>query len=186
MNRIFAPLASFAVLFLLATLALGLFLRTGDIRNPSDLASQSWATWHRQAGVAAGLFVVLVNSIVVTYFVGTTRWCREVVETYSLDVEFIRRGNRLKHSTFPLALLSILAIVGLVALGGAADPAARLKLTQLGGLTWTNIHFAAACLVICFVAYASFIESYNIRENHRVISEVMGEVARIRKERGLD
>lgn len=186
MNRIFAPLASFAVLFLLATLALGLFLRTGDIRNPSDLDAQAWATWHRQAGVAAALFVVLVNSIVVTYFVGTSRWCREVVDTYSLDVEFIRRSNRLKHGTFPLALSSILAIVGLVALGGAADPAARLRLEPLAGLSWTNIHFAAACLVICFVAYASFIESYNIRENHRVISEVMSEVSRIRKERGLD
>jgi hypothetical protein len=186
MNRIFTPLASIAVLLMLATLAMGLFLRSGDIRDPYDQRAQTLATWHRQTGVAAGLFVVLVNSIVVTYFVGTSRWCREVVETYSLDVELIRRSNRLKRSTFPYALASILAIVGLVALGGAADPAARVRLPPLGDLTWTNIHFAAACLALCFIAYASFIQSHNIRENHTIINDVMAEVGRIRKERGLD
>ena len=186
MNRIFTPLASIAVLLMLATLALGLFLRTGDIRDPYDQRAQSLATWHRQAGVAAGVFVVLVNSIVVTYFIGAGRWCREVVETYSLNVEFVRRSNRLKRSTFPHALASILAIVGLVALGGAADPAARVRLPPLGELSWTNIHFAAAGATICFIAYASFIQSHNIRENHAVINDVMAEVGRIRKERGLE
>ena len=29
--------------------------------------------------------VVLVESVVVTYFIGTSRWCKEVVETYRLD-----------------------------------------------------------------------------------------------------
>jgi hypothetical protein len=186
MNRIFTPLASIAVLLMLATLALGLFLRTGDIRDPYDQRAQVWGAWHRQAGVAAGLFVVLVNSIVVTYFVGTSRWCREIVETYSLDLEFIRRSNRLKRGTFPYALANILAIVGLVALGGAADPAARMHLPPLGGLTWTNIHFAAASLAVCFIAYASFIQSHNIRQNQAVICDVMAEVGRIRKERGLE
>lgn len=186
MNRIFAPLASFAVLFMLATLALGLSLRLHDIRDASDLDAQAWATSHRQAGVAAALVVALVNSIVVTYFVGTSRWCREVVETYSLSPEYIQRSNRLKRGTFPYALLGILVMVGVVALGGAADPAARLQLPPVSGLTWTNFHFAAATFGVCFVVYTAFIAAHNIRQNHAVINEVMAQVQRIRKERGLD
>ena len=186
MNRIFTPLASVAALLMLATLALGWSLRLHEIRDPTDLNAKSWAAWHRQAGVVAALVVVLVNSIVVTYFIGTSRWCREVVDTYSLNREFIRRSNQLKRSTFPYALLSILVMVGIVALGGAADPAARLRLPPVAGMTWTNFHFAGAVLGLCFVAYAAFIQSHNIRENHAIINDVMAEVQRIRRERGLD
>ena len=74
-----------------------------------------WATVHRLAGVAAGLAVVLVNSIVVTYFIGTSRWVKEVTETYRLDSQFIARSNALKRRTFPWAMLSMLAIVGVIA-----------------------------------------------------------------------
>ncbi len=186
MNRIFTPLAAFAVLFMFATLALGLSLRLYDIRDASDVNAQSWAAWHRQAGVLAALVVALVNSIVVTYFVGTSRWCKEVVEAYSLSPEFIRRSNQLKRGTFPYALTGILVMVGVVALGGAADPAARLRLPPISGLTWTHIHLVGAALALCFTVYTAFIQAHNIREHHAVVNEVLAEVRRIRKERGLE
>ncbi|HVX63571.1 MAG TPA: hypothetical protein VHC19_23315 [Pirellulales bacterium] len=186
MNRIFTPLVAFAALFMLATAVLGLSLRLYDIRDASDLDAQAWAAWHRQAGVMAALVVAFVNSIVVTYFVGTSRWCKEVVEAYSLSPEYVLRSNRLKRGTFPYALLGILAMVGVVALGGAADPAARLQLPPVSGLTWTNFHFVGATLALCFILYTAFIEAHNIRQNHVVISEVMAQVQQIRKQRGLD
>ena len=43
------------------------------------------ATIHRLTGMAAALGVVFVESVVVTYFIGTSRWCKEVSETYQLD-----------------------------------------------------------------------------------------------------
>ena len=89
MNKIFRVLASFAVVFVLATLMLGFSLRSHDIRDVHDAAGQRWATVHRLSGVAAALAVVLVNSIVVTYFVGTSRWCKEVAETYQLAPSFV-------------------------------------------------------------------------------------------------
>ena len=93
MNKIFRVLAAFAVTFVVATLLLGLSLRGYDIRDAQDSAGQRWATVHRLSGVAAALAVVLVNSIVVTYFVGTSRWCKEVAETYQLSPTFIVRAR---------------------------------------------------------------------------------------------
>ena len=40
------------------------------------------ATMHMLLGLFAVLVTILVQSIAVTYFVGTGRWCKEVVETY--------------------------------------------------------------------------------------------------------
>ena len=82
MSRIFTILAWVAILMVAANLILGLSL--GDLRE-LDPTVLRWATVHRLAGVAAGLAVVLVNSIVVTYFIGTSRWVKEVTETYRLD-----------------------------------------------------------------------------------------------------
>ncbi|HEV3004682.1 MAG TPA: hypothetical protein VGX78_09475 [Pirellulales bacterium] len=214
MNRIFTPLAVAALVMLLIALALGLGLRAYDIRDPHDRAAQQWATTHRLAGVGVGLLVVLVNSIVVTYFIGTSRWCKEVVATYSLDGELVRRSTRLKRRTFPFALASMLVVVVLIASGGAADPGGAVQVnarldalraavhananTQpsdanptidapaAGNQTWANWHLAAATLGLGFIAYAFFAQGQTISENHQVIEEVMSEVKRIRAERGLE
>ena len=94
MNSIFRVLALFAVVFVLATGCLGFSLRRFDIRDIHDTAGQRWATIHRLSGVAAAISVVLVNSIVVTYFVGTSRWCKEVSETYELRLRLYAAATR--------------------------------------------------------------------------------------------
>jgi hypothetical protein len=178
-TRIFAILALFAVAFVAATLALGLWL--GDIRTDLSPDTQRWATVHRLSGVTAGFLVVLVNSIVVTYFIGTSRWCKEVVETYRLSPDFIRRSSILKRKTFPWAVAAMLAVVGMVALGGAADPGAHP-----GSEAWVKPHFYGAIAGLCFIAWASVAQWNNIFANHQVIEEVMTEVRRVRADRGLD
>src|SRR4051812_14846090 len=44
-------------------------------------------TFHFYIGIASSLLAILVCSICVTYFIGTSRWCKEVVETYRLSPE---------------------------------------------------------------------------------------------------
>lgn len=183
-NRIFLYLALFALAFLVATMMLGLWL--GDVRNPADTVTQRWATIHRLSGVSVGLLLVLVNSIVVTYFIGTSRWCREVVDTYQLDQEFTRRANKIKRSTFPIATISMLVAVGMVALGGAADPGASLQLEPLFGLTWANLHLIGALLGTAVIAFGFTIEWSNIEEQRALIQAILDEVRRIRVARGLD
>ena len=191
MNRIFFPLALLAVMTVAAVLVMGLYLHQHDVRNPRDADAQRLATVHRLSGIAAGLCVLLVDSVVVTYFIGTSRWCKEVSETYRLDPSFVARSNRLKRQTFPLAVVGMLTIVTMTALGGAADPASAMSpppLQQLTGanLTWADVHLAGSLIGLALIGYGFYVMANNIYANLGIINEVMAEVKRIRTERGLD
>jgi len=177
-TRIFTILAWLAILLVAANLILGLTL--GDLRQLDPVVLR-WATVHRLAGVFAALAVVFVNSIVVTYFIGTSRWAKEVVETYALDSEFIRRTTALKRRTFPWATLSMLVIVGVIALGGAADPG-----SQLGSEAWVTPHLVGAIAGLAFIAWAALVEWNNIYQNQQAIHDILAEVRRIRQERGWE
>ena len=160
-------------------MTLGLWM--GDLYDPPTRATSPEATVHRLTGVAAALVVVLVNSIVVTYFIGTSRWCKEVVQTYSLNPDFIRRSTQLKRRAFPWSLFSMLTVVGLSALGAASDPIANLEAgPQLG-----TFHLLAALVGIAGIAWSYMCQWNYIHMHYTIIAEVMREVHRIRLERGL-
>lgn len=180
MTRIFVSLAWFAVVMMGATLVLGLSIE--DLHTDHSPEMLHWATVHRLAGVATALVVVLVHSLVVTYFIGTSRWCKEVSETYELDPSYVARGTALKRRTFPWAVMGMLAVVGVIALGAAADPATGRPHTA----DWVTPHLIGALAGMAFVAWAFFVEWNNIHANYRVIADVMTEVRRIRAERGLE
>ena len=44
---------------------------------------------HMLLGIGAALMTLLVCSVSITYFVGTSRWFKEVVETYRLDRRYV-------------------------------------------------------------------------------------------------
>jgi hypothetical protein len=142
-----------------------------------------WATLHRLTGVAAALMVVFVESLAVTYFIGTSRWCKEVVETYHLESEVIRSSNKLKRRTFPWALVGMLTVVGIISLGAAADPGAILGPKAK---SWANWHLTGAYLGIGLVAWTYLVAWNNIVANHAIITRLVAEVARFRQESGLD
>jgi len=180
MDRVFSRAALFAVALMAATAGLGLWL--GDLHGQTAPAVLRWGTVHRLSGVLAALMVVLVNSMAVTYFIGTGRWCREVVEVYGLDQAFVTRSAKLKRSAFPFAMAGMLAIVAIVALGGAADPAAGRK----GSRDWVTWHLVgglglAGAIAACFQAQLPA-----IRGQHALIDDVMDEVRSVRLARGLD
>jgi hypothetical protein len=179
-TRIFISLAWFALVMMAATLILGLSL--GDFHQHHSPDTLRWATVHRLAGVGTALAVLLVNSIVVTYFIGTSRWCKEVSETYGLDLSYIRRSTLLKRRTFPWAVMGMLTAVAVVALGGAADPATG----RAGTEDWVTPHLLGACCGLMLIAWAFFVEWQNIHANYQVIEDVLAQVKRIRTERGLE
>lgn len=190
MTRIFYPLALLSVAALSAVLVLGLYLHSRDVRDAKNADTQRLATVHRLSGIAAGLCVLLVDSVVVTYFIGTSRWCKEVAETYRLEPTFVARSNRLKRSTFPHAVVSMLTIVAMTALGGAADPAAHMSVAPLqnatgGALSWADVHLYGALAGIALICFNFYVMSANIAANLAVINDVMAEVKRIRTDRGL-
>ena len=182
MIRIFSTLAILSIALLLAALMMGISM--GDLYAKPEPAQETlhWATLHRLTGVAAALAVVFVESIVVTYFIGTSRWCKEVVDTYRFDQAPVRASNRLKRKTFPWALAGMLAVVVIISLGGAADPATLRPNTQ----AWTDWHLVGAFLGIVFVAWTYLIAWNNIVANNTIIEQLVAEVGRVRQERGLD
>ncbi len=165
---------------MMATLVIGLSIE--ELHTDHSEEMRRWATVHRLAGVATALSVVLVHSIVVTYFVGTSRWCKEVCETYKLDTSLIRRSTMLKRRTFPWAVMGMLAVVGVIALGAAADPSTGLPSTR----NWVTPHLIGALAGLAFIAWTFWIEWRNIAANHGVITDVLEQVHRVRVERGLE
>ncbi|REK15808.1 MAG: hypothetical protein DWQ37_08295 [Planctomycetota bacterium] len=180
MTRIFVSLAWFAMVMMVATAAIGLSIDKLHTDHSPEMLR--WATVHRLAGVATALAVVLVNSIVVTYFIGTSRWCREASEAYGLDPELLVRANRIKRRTFPWAVMGMLAVVGVIALGASADPATGLPNTA----NWVIPHLIGALAGMAFIGWCFFMEWNNIHANQQMIADVMHEVQQIRAERGLE
>jgi MFS family permease len=180
MIRIFTSLALFALLMMVAALCLGLYL--GDIHGLQDPDKLRWAVVHRLLGAGAALMVVLVDCIVITYFIGTSRWCKEVVETYRLEPELLRRSVTLKRRNFPWALFSILVVIVVGALGAAADPASG----RLGTEHWVNIHLIGAFAGVIFIAVSFYFQAQYIAAHHVVIEDIVAEVRRIRLARGLE
>lgn len=139
------------------------------------------AQTHMWLGVAAALVNVLVNSITITYFIGTSRWVREVAETYHLNPEYVRRSSALKRSTFPWALGAILIILGLVALGAASDPSASVEDSS----QWVTPHYVTALVGVGLIGWSFLVQARSLAANYDAINEIIADVQRIRQEYGL-
>lgn len=139
--------------------------------------------FHVLFGIAATLVTILVNSITVTYFVGTTRWCREVVDTYSLDNSLAERSLKLKRKAYPLALISFLAVLALVVLGAVSDPSGS---NFEDSARWVVVHQLAAWVGTGVVAWSLMMQVGTIGANYEIIEEILENVRAVRQARGLD
>ena len=165
----------------LVTIVLGLLI--GDLYEiPPSETTFRWRSIHMLTGTSAALAVVFVHSIGITYFVGTSRWCKEVTETYKLDPEPLRQSARLKRSTFPWSVMGMMSVLGVAALGAASDPGTGGKETA----EWATIHLGGAFAGLAFIAWTYYRAWLNIVANQGVIKQIVDAVAVIRRERGLD
>jgi len=181
MARIFTTLSTLSLGLVATALILGLGI--GDLyASPPESSVLRLRSIHLLTGVAAALAVVLVESIVVTYFIGTSRWCKEVTETYALDTTALRQSIQLKRKTFPLCLTGMLTVVSIAALGARSDPGNAMKNTA----DWANIHLVAALAGLCLIAWTYYRAWLNISANQTVIDSLVAQVQQIRRERGLD
>ena len=143
-------------------------------------------TLHFYLGVAACILVILVNCVTATYFIGTSRWCKEVGETYDLKPELQMRSTILKRRTFPWAFAGMLAMVGLALLGGLSDPSIPLNQSHPGrSATMVQWHYIAAMAALAFIALTFTIQALRMSENFAAIQEILAEVHRIRVAKGL-
>ena len=181
MTRIFPSLASLSLMLTMAAMGLGLVVGDLYASPPVEAVLQSRGR-HMLTGVAAMLAVVFVECIVVTYFIGTSRWCKEVTETYGLPREDLAESQRLKRRTFPWCVLGMLTVVAVGALGAAADPGTGRQNTA----AMADIHLAASLAGLAIIAWTYYRAWLAMAANQGVIERIVAQVQRIRVERGLD
>jgi hypothetical protein len=122
---------------------------------------------------------ILVNCVTITYLIGTSRWCKEVCETYRLPPDLAQRSTRLKRSTFPWAVMGVLAVILVVGLGAAADPSgANFNRSP----DFVTPHYVGAMLMLLVVAGSFWVQINRIAENYLVIEEILSEVKQVRSE----
>lgn len=140
-----------------------------------------WASIHFIFLIATALISTLVNSITVTYFIGTSRWCKEVVDAYGLKSDLAECSTQLKRKCFPWALTGIVVILLIVSCGGAANPGVRMD----AAATWIK-GFPAVAMIGALVVVASFWRQTGfLVANYELIQRIVNEVQRVREERGL-
>jgi hypothetical protein len=195
MNRIFLTLAVIANLGLAVAAWYGFeiverFPAVGGVSesqhspaaDPAALGEARHAvSMHLLIAVAASLIVLMLHSIVLTYFMGTGRWLEETTRAYVLDERF-RTGNiRLKYRVIPgmVACMALVIVTG--AVGAQNDPGVADQ------SSWTStLHFLLALATVGLNLAMSVVEYFSIHDNGRLLAEVVGEVKRIRRERGLE
>jgi hypothetical protein len=143
---------------------------------------RSRMTLHMLLGSAAALMAVLVNSIAITYFIGTSRWCREVCQTYEIRGELSEMSANLKRGVYPWALAGIGSIILIVGLGAAADPSGA---NFARSASFVMPHYLAAMIGLVVVIATFGAQVGRIADNHRVIAEILREVQRIRAAKKL-
>jgi len=143
---------------------------------------QVLVTRHMFLGILSALVTLLVCSISVTYFVGTSRWFKEVVETYKLKPSFIDESQRIKRRSFRWSLLGALVMLAIIFLGGAAEPTLANVGHSAGYVAW---HHLAAVGGLGVLLLSFYMQYASLVANGQLIEGVMSEVRRIRQERGL-
>jgi hypothetical protein len=182
MTRIFPMLATLSLMLMAAALAIGFMIGDLYAEPVPTLETFIWRGRHMLTGVAAALAVVLVESIAVTYFIGTSRWVKEVTETYGLPFSDLIESTRLKRRTFPWCVLGMLTVVAVGALGAASDPGTGRPDTA----SMAAVHQLAALAGLFVVACTYYRTWLNIVANQDVIARIVQQVQQIRTARGLD
>jgi hypothetical protein len=124
---------------------------------------------HIWLGVIAVMVSLLVNSVSITYFIGTSRWCSEVVHAFKLEPELADQSRRLKRRSFPWALLGILVTLGIASLGAAGDPFSSTSSPS----TWVNAHWMLAIGGTVLIGASFVSQATALSANYQVISTIM-------------
>ncbi|GAC1334324.1 MAG: hypothetical protein NVSMB14_01380 [Isosphaeraceae bacterium] len=167
MHRIFLGLAIAAGTFLSASVILG-FVASGEPRGPHEV----WHGIHLLFGLGTVLTALMTHSIVFTYFLGTTRWVKEVAEVYRMPEWVYSQARKNKSKAFPFEIWSM-SLIGATAWVGAASDAKGLN------PLW---HLAVATLTIGFNLGAFVVEYGAIVAQARLILEVKDRADRQREE----
>ncbi len=178
MTRIFLTLAVLSTIVLGVAFALG--MNIGDPRLPDAAIARHFLT-----ALAALIFASLVHALVLTYFMGTGRWMEDTSRVYQLDARWQSESQSLKSRTIPKMIVCLLLLVLTGAFGAASDPASAVGFRGWGDVSGAKVHLLIAAATFAINVLVNLHEFQAIQRNSKLIEEVLGEVRRIRIEKGL-
>ena len=181
-KRIFLTLSLVANAVLLYAITRGLNIE--DAAVPSA-ETQQQVGLHMLIGLGALTFATLIHAISLTYFMGTGRFLEETSNAYSLSPDYCARSQQLKYRMLPGMVVCLLLLISTGALGAVADPATQASLAGTLGMTDAQIHLTGAIVTLLANLLATAQEYRSVSENSSIVDQVLADVQRIRRERGL-
>jgi hypothetical protein len=167
---------------LLAALVLG--FEIGDPRSVAPL-TRKMLSYHLLISVASLIFAALVHAVLLTYFMGTSRWIEEARQAYKFDTRWSDENRRLKYRTIPVMAVCLLLLIANIPFGAMSADSADWVLPVVGPMSPSRVHLVFALLTILVNLAANAMEYAAIRRNGELIGDVLVEVRRIREARGL-
>jgi hypothetical protein len=181
-TRIFLTLATLANLLLAAAFVLGWMI--GDPRQ-ADVNVQAGVSAHFLTAVGALVFAAMLHAIVLTYFMGTSRWVEETGNSYPLPPHLREDGRRLKYRVMPGMAVCLVLLILAGATGAASDPASPYGAKGFWGMPSSTVHFLLAITTLSVNFVINYFEYAAISANRLIVEGVLQEVRRIRVEKGL-
>ena len=161
MHRIFAGMATWAVIFMVGEGVLGVLTKRV---NPAFVG------WHMMFGVFVGIYISILQVMVMFHFIGSGKEIKQAVAVVGGDSEVIKRLRRMKMQVMPAATFAPLLTGAGVILGGGAHTGA------LGGWAW--VHWALALSGLALNLYAFPIEYRCLVANLELLKEVDEKIKR--------
>jgi hypothetical protein len=164
--------------------------RADDVQAAADAKARlqaAWARlkpveqrkrWHVWSGIAVTLVVLLLNSLTVTYFIGTSRWCREVADAYALGDSLVAQSLRLKRSNFPWALGSAACLLVIIGLGAASDLTANFNSAEQFVLP----HALTATAGTAWIIWSFRVQARKLAQNQQTINQVLQRAQEIQRD----
>jgi hypothetical protein len=161
MHRIFAGMAVWAVVIMVAQFAFGIMTRRLDPK---------WLGLHMAFGVFTGIYLCILHVMVMFHFIGSSKEMKEAIQVLGGDSETVRKIRRLKMLVMPPATFAPVLVGAGVILGGGAHTRA------LGDWAW--IHWALALGGLAMNLWALPIEYRCLLANLELLREVDDKIKR--------
>jgi hypothetical protein len=144
MHRIFAGMALWASVLMVAQGALGVVLK----RAVDDLAlQQQLLVGHLALGVVLGIYLCVLHVMVMFHFIGSGKEMKEASALLGENADVLQRLRRLKMQVMPSATFAPVLFGAGVILGGGAHTG------SLGDWAWVHWALGLAGMLVNFRAF---------------------------------
>ena len=161
MQRIFAGMAVWAVIFIVGEGVLGYLTRHHN---------EGLIGWHMIGGIFVGVYVCILHIMVMFHFIGSGKELKEAAKVLGDDSEVIKRVSKFKQLVFPYATFAPILIGASVILGGEA----QMNVLGIGG--WIHWTLGLGGLVLNLIAFP--IEYRALKANLELMCQVDEQIKR--------